>query len=213
MYISKQKLTIKIAITAGLSALIIVMGLTHIGFIPWFSGASITIIQIPVILAAMLCGWTSSFVSGLIFGIFSLIIAATSPTGPIDAFFVNPLISVLPRALMGLATGWIFIGLSKIPKFPEQINYGITGFIGSLINSVFVLGALCIAKAIELKIALTVISVNGLLEATVSAIICIAVMSVLSIPKNKSKFSDKSDEEKNDTFLDSHTDNEIGKNK
>ena len=45
-----------LSITAAMGALIIVMGLTHIGFIPWFSGASITIMQVPVIIAAILAG-------------------------------------------------------------------------------------------------------------------------------------------------------------
>ena len=62
--------TIKsITITASMGALIIVMGLTHIGFIPWFSGASITIMQIPVILAALIAGKYSGLGTGFIFGV------------------------------------------------------------------------------------------------------------------------------------------------
>ncbi|MCR4790959.1 MAG: ECF transporter S component [Treponemataceae bacterium] len=186
-----QKITFKIAVTAGLSALIVIMGLTHIGFIPWFSGAAITIIQIPVILCAMLCGWIPGLISGIIFGVFSLIVAATSPTGGLDAFFVNPLISVLPRAMMGLACGWVFIGFSSIPKFPKPVNYAITGFIGSFLNTVFVMGALWIAKAVDFKLMMTVVVTNGLLEGAASAIICCAVMSLIMIPKRKSKFADE----------------------
>lgn len=186
-----QKITFKIAVTAGLSALIVIMGLTHIGFIPWFSGAAITIIQIPVILCAMLCGWIPGLISGIIFGVFSLIVAATSPTGGLDAFFVNPLISVLPRAMMGLACGWVFIGFSYIPKFPKPVNYAITGFIGSFLNTVFVMGALWIAKAVDFKLMMTVVVTNGLLEGAASAIICCAVMSLIMIPKRKSKFADE----------------------
>ena len=187
----KQNLTFKIAVTASLSALIIIMGLTHIGFIPWFSGAAITIIQIPVFLVAMLCGWLPGLISGIIFGVFSLIVAATAPTGGLDAFFVNPLISVLPRALMGICSGFIFLGFSKIPKFPKVVNFAITGFLGSFLNTIFVLGALWIAKAIDFKLLLTVTVSNGLLEAAASAIICTAVMSLIMIPKRKSKFADE----------------------
>ena len=185
-----KKLTFQIAVTAGLSALIIIMGLTPIGFIPWFSGASITIIQIPVVLCSMLCGWIPGLISGLIFGIFSLI-KATKSTGFFDPFFVNPLISFLPRALMGLCTGLIFLGFSRIPKFPKIVNYVLTGFIGSFLNTVFVLTALWIAKAVDFKVLLTVVVSNGLLEGAASAIICTAVMSLMMIPKKKSKFSDE----------------------
>ena len=191
MNTKQLKTTTKIAITAGLSALIIIMGLTHIGFIPWINGAAITIIQIPVILCAMLCGWLPGMISGIIFGLFSLIVAATAPTGALDPFFVNPLISVLPRALMGLCAGWIFIGFSKIPKFPRAVNFAITGFLGSFLNTVFVMGALWIAKAVDFKLMLAVIVSNGILESVASAIICCAVMSAIVLPNyKKSKFSD-----------------------
>jgi uncharacterized membrane protein len=53
---TSKKLINSVTITAAMGALIIVMGLTHIGFIPWFSGASITIMQIPVIIAAIIAG-------------------------------------------------------------------------------------------------------------------------------------------------------------
>ena len=196
-----KKLTFQIAVTAALSALIIIMGLTHIGFIPWFSGAAITIIQIPVVLCAMLCGWIPGIICGAIFGLFSLIVAATAPTGALDAFFVNPLISVLPRALMGLCAGWIFIGFSKIPKFPKVVNFAITGFLGSFLNTIFVMFALWVAKAVDFKLLLTVVVSNGLLEGAASAVICTAVMSLMLIPKNKSKFADEKDDEKNDNLV------------
>ena len=73
---TSKKLINSVTITAAMGALIIVMGLTHIGFIPWFSGASITIMQIPVLIAAIIAGLGSGIGTGLIFGIFSLIQAA-----------------------------------------------------------------------------------------------------------------------------------------
>ena len=183
--------TIKaITITASMGALIIVMGLTHIGFIPWFSGASITIMQIPVILAALIAGKYSGLGTGLIFGIFSLIQAAIAPIGPLDPFFVNPLVSILPRCLMGLCAFFCFAFFNKFPKFPKIVNYAISGLFGSLINTCLVLLMLVVIKAMDFKMFVAVLIANGLLEAVASAIITCIVVSLITMPKKKSKFSD-----------------------
>ena len=183
--------TIKaITITASMGALIIVMGLTHIGFIPWFSGASITIMQIPVILAALIAGKYSGLGTGLIFGIFSLIQAAIAPIGPLDPFFVNPLVSVLPRVLMGIGTYFCFKFFSSLPNFPKPVNYAISGLFGSLINTCLVLLMLVVIKAMDFKMFVAVLIANGLLEAAASAVITTIVMTLITMPKKKSKFSD-----------------------
>ena len=187
--------TIKaITITASMGALIIVMGLTHIGFIPWFSGASITIMQIPVILAALIAGKYSGLGTGFIFGIFSLIQAAIAPIGPLDPFFVNPLVSILPRNLMGLGAFYCFAFFNKIPKFPKIANYAISGLFASLVNTCLVLLMLVVFKAIDFKMFIAVLIANGLLEAAASAIITSIVMSLITMPKKKSKFSDDEEE-------------------
>ena len=177
-----------------MGALIIVMGLTHIGFIPWFSGASITIMQIPVILAALIAGKNSGLGTGFIFGVFSLIQAAIAPIGPLDPFFVNPLISILPRCLMGLCAFWSFAFFNKIPKFPKIANYAISGLFASLVNTCLVLFMLVVFKAIDFKMFIAVLIANGLLEAAASAIITTIVMTLITMPKKKSKFSDDEEE-------------------
>ncbi|HRU29430.1 MAG TPA: ECF transporter S component, partial [Treponema sp.] len=91
----------KIAVAGVLSAIAIVLGVTRLGFIPWFSGASVTILQVPVIIGAVLEGPLVGFIIGLLFGLSSLLQAAIAPTGPVDVAFTNPLISVLPRLLIG----------------------------------------------------------------------------------------------------------------
>ena len=187
---TSKKLINSVTITAAMGALIIVMGLTHIGFIPWFSGASITIMQIPVLIAAIIAGLGSGIGTGLIFGIFSLIQAAIAPIGPLDPFFVNPLVSVLPRVLMGIGTYFCFKFFSSLPNFPKPVNYAISGLFGSLINTCLVLLMLVVIKAMDFKMFVAVLIANGLLEAVASAIITCIVVSLITMPKKKSKFSD-----------------------
>ncbi len=63
-----QNRTRKIVITGVLSAVSIFLGITRLGFIPWLSGASLTIMQVPVILGAVLEGPIVGLAIGLVFG-------------------------------------------------------------------------------------------------------------------------------------------------
>jgi uncharacterized membrane protein len=110
-----QDRTRKIVVAGVLSAITIILGITKWGFIPWFSGFSITIMPVPVIIGAILEGPIVGFVIGLIFGLFSLLQAAIAPNGPGDVIFTNPLISVLPRLFIGPIAWLVWIALRRIP--------------------------------------------------------------------------------------------------
>jgi uncharacterized membrane protein len=49
-----QDRTRKLVITGVMGAITILLGVTHWGFIPWFGGISLTIMHVPVIIAAIL---------------------------------------------------------------------------------------------------------------------------------------------------------------
>jgi uncharacterized membrane protein len=106
----------KVVITGVFSALVIVLGITGLGFIPLPLGA-ITILQVPVIIAAILAGPAAGFCTGLLFGIFSIVQAAVIGTTPVDLAFLHyPWIAIVPRVLIGpgawlvysLVTGTLF---------------------------------------------------------------------------------------------------------
>ena len=177
-FYSKQKRNRMLAGTAALSALTVIFSFTRLGMIPWFSGASITICHIPAILAAILFGLPS----GLIFGVSSLILAATQGTG-LDVFFVNPLVSVLPRLTLPVVVyllNSLFLKISeKNAKFPYLVGVGITAFLGTMFHSFFVLSMLAIlAEEVTFPMVLAVLVGNSLLEAAASVIVCVAVMAV-----------------------------------
>lgn len=170
---STQDRTRKIAVVGVLSAISVLLGWTHWGFIPWFSGASLTIMQVPVIIGAVLEGPWSGAVIGLIFGIFSLIQAAVAPTGPSDILFTNPLISVLPRLFIGPAAWLIWKGLQKWPV----VGLLAAGAGGSLTNSVLVLGMLALLAKIPWSLVGTILVTNSIAEAVISAILTLAVVT------------------------------------
>ncbi|MDC7240213.1 MAG: ECF transporter S component [Spirochaetales bacterium] len=170
---SETNRTRQIVITAVMAAISVVLGATRLGFIPWFSGASLTIMHVPVIIGAILEGPIVGVIVGLIFGLFSLIQAAVSPTGAVDVFFVNPLISVLPRIMIGLVAWTVFRAFNGKMTVLSTILASIAG---SLTNTILVLGALGIAGALPWEIIWAIITANGLAEAGVAAVICTAII-------------------------------------
>lgn len=108
--------TRKLVITAVLGALTIVLSITPIGgYIP-VGPAMATILHVPVIIAAILEGPLVGGLVGLIFGGFSFGRAWLAPMVPTDYFFRNPLVSIVPRVLIGIVAYFVYVGLKKLPK-------------------------------------------------------------------------------------------------
>lgn len=169
-----QDRTRKIVITGVLSAITIFLGITRLGFIPWPTGISLTIMHVPAIIGAVLEGPIVGFVIGLLFGVFSLVQAAVAPATPGDAIFINPLISILPRLFIGPLSWLIFQSLKR----NKSLALIAAGIAGSLTNSVLVLGMIGLLRLFPWEAIFGVIVGNSLAEAAVSAILVVAVVSV-----------------------------------
>jgi uncharacterized membrane protein len=178
-----QKRTRRIVITGVLSAISIFLGMTRLGFIPWISGASLTIMQVPVIIGAILEGPVVGMVIGLVFGVFSLIQAAVAPTGPTDVWFTNPLLSILPRLFIGPMAWLVYSGLKR-REVPAIIAAGI---LGSLTNTVLVLGMIGGLGLLPWAALPAIIIANGLPEAAASAVIVLAVVGIWMGVERKNK--------------------------
>ncbi|MPN11227.1 hypothetical protein SDC9_158528 [bioreactor metagenome] len=178
--------TKQLAIVGMLSAISMILGMTPLGFIqlPFMSA---TIMHIPVIIGAILEGPLVGALVGLIFGIFSMIRAFSNPT--ITAFlFMNPIIAILPRILIGIGSYYIY-RLVKIKA--TNIRIGIASIMGSFINTIGVLGisyllygnklaeVMGISKTAVGITFLTTAGTNGVAEAAISALITIPVVGAL----------------------------------
>lgn len=195
-FYSNQKRNRMLAGTAALSALTVIFCFTRLGMIPWFSGASITICHIPAILATILFGLPSGLVVGGVFGVSSLILAATQGTG-LDVFFVNPLVSVFPRLALPVVVYFLnklFVKISA--KFPYVVGVGITAFVGTMFHSFCVLTILAIlAEEVTFPMVIAVLVGNSILEAVASVIVCTAVEGFrLGASKKASKSKLESEE-------------------
>lgn len=190
----------RLALTGAFSALIIVLTITKLGMIPLGATASITILQIPLILICMLAGVGEGVFVGAVFGLMSLTMAAMSPSGVLDPLFVNPLCSVLPRMLTAVAAWAIWKVLNLIPRMPKTVSAGITGFLGTLAHTMLVIGCIYIFKGADVRAAMGgmgyfaligALMFNAVLESTASTIVCVAVYAGLFIAGNKkSKLSE-----------------------
>lgn len=163
----------KSIVAGALGAVSVALMFTPAGYIPWLAGASLTVMHVPSIIGAIIEGPWVGMVVGGIFGFTSLFRAATSPQGPIDSFFVNPLVSVIPRILVGLVA-WGIFSLFKGKMRP--LGAGLAGIVGSLANSILVLGTLVLFGAIPLAVAGSVFVANSIVEAILAAILTSAVV-------------------------------------
>lgn len=102
----------RMAIIGVLGAISIVLGITPLGFIP-VGPTRATIMHIPVIIGAIMEGPLVGGFVGLIFGLFSIFQAITNPT-PVSPIFLNPIVSVLPRVLIGFTTYYAYQGTKKL---------------------------------------------------------------------------------------------------
>lgn len=186
---TRLKFNVKqITIIGMLSGISIMLGLTGLGFIP-IPPVKATIMHVPVIIGAILEGPLVGAMVGLIFGVFSIIQSITAPT-PVSFAFINPLVSVLPRILIGLASYYLYKVISS--KNRKMIPMGIAAAVGSLVNTLGVLGMIYLiylepyAKALHIssgaakKGILAVAFTNGIPEMILSVIITVSVITAVN---------------------------------
>jgi len=182
-----QDRTRKIVITGILGAISIFLGLTRWGFLPWLSGASLTIMHVPVIIGAVLEGPVVGLVIGLIFGVFSMIQAAVAPNGPADVWFTNPLLSVLPRLFIG-PLAWL--AWNAVKRWPV-VGLITAGIAGSLTNTILVLGMIGILGLVPWVALGPIVVANGLPEAALSGfLVLVVVAAVRQIQVGRKKGAD-----------------------
>jgi len=167
-----------------LCALIIVMTIVpYTGYI-YYGLIEITTLHIVVAVGAVLLGWEYGAVLGLVWGVTCVLRALTNP---LWAPFVNPLISVVPRVIVGAVGGLVAQGLRKL-KLRSGLVAGISAAAATLTNTVLVLSALKLFSTVLTGMPLfgtiyaTLIGVNGSIE-LVAAILLVPVIVAAVKPR------------------------------
>ena len=164
-------------------AITVILDVSPLGAIP-LGAISATITHIPTIITGVILGPIAGLIMGTLLGFVSLIHALTRPLTPFDPLFINPLVSVLPRMFIGVASYYTFTAVSKFAKRPAGAV--VAGIAGSLTNTVLVFLMLYIVyvklwPVVELAsafkaILIAVFTTNAIAEAIVSAILTVAVV-------------------------------------
>lgn len=196
---------------ALLTALMLVMAFTPLGYIPLpFMNA--TTMHIPVIIGACLLGPKMGGVLGGLFGITSVVRATISPN--LTSFVFTPfysfspefhgswmslIVAIVPRILIGVCAGFVFLGLKKL-FHNETISLAISGFVGSMVNTIGVMGLIYLLfgeqyaaaggtdPSLLFGVIMGVVGVNGVPEAIIAAVLTAAVCkAILAIGRQTSR--------------------------
>ena len=152
-----NKKTISMVIVAALAALLIIMTVTPIGYIP-IGPLAITVNMIPVAIGAVILGPAGGAALGLVFGLTAFANAAgvLGPSSLVGTalFSVNPFLTavvcIVPRVLEGILAGLICKALNHTPV-PKAANFAITGFETAFLNTLLFMGTLIICFAPTLR--------------------------------------------------------------
>lgn len=183
----------QITMVGMLSAISIFLGLTGLGFIP-IPPVKATIMHIPVIIGAIVEGPVVGSLVGLVFGLFSMYQNFTAPR-PTSFMFLNPIIALVPRILIGIVAYYVYTLLKN--KFNKpSISIAVASICATLINTIGVLGLTYIIYLEKYSSVLgmdpstagiaiaTIGATNGIPEAIISAVISVPVIvSILKIKK------------------------------
>lgn len=169
------------ATLAMFCGILLVMGMTGIGFIP-LPVIKATTMHIPVILGAVLLGPAAGAVLGGVFGLCSIWANTTSPG--LLSFAFSPFMTTegLPgvlkslwialgcRILLGVIAGWLWKGMKKLLK-QDYLALPVTAAVSTVCHTILVMGSIYVLLARQYAEAknVAITAVFGLVIGTVTA--------------------------------------------
>lgn len=189
----------RLVVSGMLAATVAVLMLTGLGFLR-IGPMSASLLCLPILIGVMSEGLGVGLVLGLTFGLLSLIQAFSAPT-LFSPYFMNPLISVLPRLCIPVTTWLVLHATKPIEQANEKQKVmirGLAAFAGSATNTILVLGAVYIACMLGFIVEgitmdtvgvllLGIVLTNGLPEAVIMSIVTPSVMAALDRTIYKSR--------------------------
>ncbi len=189
------------AAVAMFAAIIVVLANTPLGMIPLVVTKATTV-HIPVILGAILLGPTAGGILGGVFGICSVISNTMTPA--LTSFAFSPFlsttgvpgamkalwVSVGCRILVGVVAGWLWKFLRK-RNVNSWASLPLVGFVGSMVNTVLVMGSIYVlfaqqyaaakdvAREAVFGLVMTTVAFNGIPEALAAAVLVAAIGKAL----------------------------------
>ncbi|MDT2658970.1 ECF transporter S component [Enterococcus hulanensis] len=200
----KEKNVRNFTLTAMFLAIMIILAVTPLGFIP-IGPINATTMHIPVIIASIVLGPRIGAGLGAVFGIISLARATviiTPMSFVFSPFIANPLtnqgdwraviVAIIPRILIGVVPYFVYKGLHRLMKEKVRpVSLFIAGVAGSLTNTILVMNLIFFffkdsyANVLQVTadavygVILGIIFGSGLVEAIVAGIATMGVSAVL----------------------------------
>ncbi len=186
---------------ALLMAIVILLANTPLGMIQ-LPIIKATTVHIPVIIGAIVLGPLAGAILGATFGVCSLLSNTFAPT--LLSFAFSPFLSTTGlagcvkalwvsigcRVMIGVVAGWLWILLKKV-RCNQNIALAVTGFVGSMTNTIFVMGSIFVlfakqyAEAREVAssavfgLIMGTIATSGVPEAIAAAVLVFAIGKVI----------------------------------
>lgn len=197
---------------ALMAAVVVLLANTPIGMIQ-LPIIKATTVHIPVIVGAILLGPTAGAILGGVFGICSIVSNTSAPT--LLSFAFSPFLTTTGiigalkalwvalgcRIMIGVVSGWLWIGLKKIKikgsELSDMLVLPVVGFIGSMTNTIMVLGSIYLlfssqyaeAKNVAMSavfgLIMTTVTASGIPEAIAAMILITAIGKVLLVAVRK----------------------------
>jgi uncharacterized membrane protein len=159
--------TRQIVVAGIIGGIALFLGFTRLGFIPVPIPliGNATIMHIPAIVGGVLEGPIVGLLAGAIFGVFSFL-QADNP------IFLNPVIAIAPRLLIGVVAWAVFVGLRR---WSVDLAAAMAGLFGSFANSVGVVG-LAILFGLLPAAAIPAILPQAVTEAVLAAVVTVVIV-------------------------------------
>lgn len=208
--------TYSLAEMAFFVALIIVLTVVpFLGYIP-LGPINATTVHIPVIIGAIVFGWKKGAFLGGVFGLTSIIKNTMTPNA--SSFVFTPFIPVMgsdsgslwalvvaliPRICIGLVGALVFSFFVNKSKKWQVFGCALSGFLGSLTNTVLVMGGIYLffgesyaaVRGVAYEALLSTISAivtgSGMVEAVVAAVLCALIGTAILSYKKRSTPTEK----------------------
>ena len=148
----KMKDTRYMVTLAMMAAIVVLLANTPLGMIQ-LPVIKATTVHIPVIIGSILLGPGAGAILGGVFGLCSMVSNTQAPT--LLSFAFSPFLSTTGligalkalwvsigcRVMIGVVSGWVHIFLKNL-KVPMSVRLAVTGFVGSMTNTIFVMGSI-----------------------------------------------------------------------
>jgi uncharacterized membrane protein len=186
---------------ALMAAIVVLLANTPLGMIQ-LPVTKATTVHIPVILGSVVFGPMAGAILGGVFGICSLVSNTITPN--LTSFAFSPFmsttglagavkaiwISVGCRVMIGVVVGWLWIIMKKA-KLSNTVALPVVGFIGSMTNTVLVMGSIYFLLAEQyaqaknvgvsavMGLVMGTVALNGIPEALAAMVLTTAIGAAL----------------------------------